>query len=797
MSTRQGIVGIVALAVCAVALALCFERGHAAPTSRPAAVQRHDGDGVRERTPPPDRAVVSASAPAGTDAGPTITVRVLLQDGTPAVGALLRVGPVRGFPNRRPLDGESDWPSFPTDGDAIGLLPWPVRELGDVTITGRHGAQWGSLTLSASTRDGSAHTLRLADDCTLVVRAVDREGAPVAGVDVELLGPPLRLTAEAEIALAAETTGANGEAVFAHARQWASEIESREGVRPLRVRSGGLVRSQPIELDANALPEVPVVLQLDDFGVIEVTALEADGARMERGLVVVSAGDRFSVQHAEGAMLRFVAAVSGERHRVSIPLASGEPMDVEGPAAAGEVVAVTVRATPEFVVTGRLVRNGDPLVGVRVAVTTTSLPLPVAHPTATSDDEGRFRIRLHRPGVWFHDGAEAAFHLWTLDEARQATGLSARWRGPAPKTDTFDLGTLTMRTFDELPLLVAGRIRVPGSLDGVYVWIGRVGHEALGPLEPHPDVLRRTDGSFEMRGEVENGSDLQLCVQSRHLMPVAPVPFRIGQSDIDVVLRERFERTVTFRLPSRDMAMALRPVFRVRPDDADDDPHDVPPDDRSWDGERLICCWRFASEHRCDLLVLGQGRTPLRVIPDVRFGPDAPPDPRLVDVELPALRPLRITVPAPPPWPRLQWSPTEVTVLDGDTGIDSAAELDPRTFLLLAEGPIDVRVRVPGFRDRVVRGMRQDTTVELERGVPVTLKATLDGVPPDAATLQVHGDDSLFSVGVLGGEAVLWLPAAGRYTLSAETAASVLRVEPAEIEVHENGGIFAVRLLPQ
>ncbi|MBL9077730.1 MAG: hypothetical protein JNL08_09510 [Planctomycetes bacterium] len=796
VSTRTGILTIVLAAAAAIAIAAWFGRtGTPLPEAGPGATPHAAADGAQVSAFDTERQLVEAGAPTTAAAARpgTIAVRVLLRDGTPAVGALVRMSPPEPVATRRPFDGEADWQSFGTDSEAVAQLPWPRRELGQVRITARHGTQWGSLQLSSSAPLGAEHLLHLSADQALVVRAVDRDGTPVAGAAVELLATTIDLDDDSQTTLAAEHTDATGTAVFTHAQRWRDLICPHDGTRPLRVAAGQLGRATPIDLDANALPDAPVVLRFEEFGAIEIEPLAADGSLLVNEHVAVGSGNQVWVAMTNGTVLRCPVAPVGQRYRVTLLFSS--TVEVDGPARAGDVVRVTLRAGPFLTVSGRLLHDAAPFAQRLVALfhDGASGLLDVTE----TDADGRFRFHLPAGQGPFGDEPEPALFVRTCDRVGRPTDLAAPWRGRSADQGTLDLGTLSLRR-DALPVLVAGRIVAPGPLDGTTVAVGQVSNDRFVELESTAHTMVHADGAFEVRGATD-ATDLHLLVGSPAHLGIDPVPFRPGQRDLVVTLRAELERTATFLLPSRELAVAVRAVVRIPSDESDDDPYDFEPDSRHWDGQRLHCRWRQPFEGRYDILVLDHRGAPLHTIPAVWFAAAAGPDPRLVDVRLPVLRPVRITVPTAVPARGLDSMSTQLTLLDGDATERSIPAVDACTFLVLAEPPVDLHVQVPGYRNRVLRGVRVDTTVALEPAIAVALRTTFDRAHAGQVVLYLAGADAVGSVTLRSDLTTVYLPAAGRYTLDCGLLAPDLSLgkmlcEPTEIDVGEDGGTFVIRV---
>jgi hypothetical protein len=590
--------------------------------------------------------------------------------------------------------------------------------------------------------------------------------------------------------VASMRTAANGEATFEHAQRWVADIAEQNGVRPLTVSVGELASAPPLELDANLLPHEPVTLQLAAFARIEVTTVAADGAPMARGVVQVQAGDdRFWVERPDDTGVTTCPVVAlGQACRAWMSLPTGEPLEFAGPTRAGETVRITLRADPCPVFTGRLEHNGAPLRGARMQVHD-SFDLGAA--TATTDDEGRFRVHGRIAAA-----ADARVTIEALDERRRPNGLRAVCSGSPTTTGELDLGTVAMVRDEELPLLVAGRIDTSAHLEQVDLKVVRTVRSRPFDLEPPPVVTMRADGSFEVRGTAA-GESLQLEVLSAQHQRVVAIPFARGERHLHVALEPKYECRVTanFAVPSRAVAMALRPVLR---DVAAG--RDSTPASRSFDGRLLTWHWETTAG-TYELRVHGQAGPWLLKIPNIVVGTGTRQDARLQHIDLPDLHPWRLRVPAARAAEAVDYMPTEIRLLDGDEDREHAAQLDERTFLVLADAPVDVRVRVAGYHDRVLRGVAADTDIELQPGIPVTLQCTLRDLPAGRrANLDLFGAGYL-SVHAGDGPTSLLLPAAGNYdlrgTIWSPGGSIEVQCEPDAIEVDENGGTFEVTVRPK
>jgi hypothetical protein len=165
-----------------------------------------------------------------------------------------------------------------------------------------------------------------------------------------------------------------------------------------------------------------------------------------------------------------------------------------------------------------------------------------------------------------------------------------------------------------------------------------------------------------------------------------------------------------------------------------------------------------------------------------------------------------------------------VAALDGEEFGEPCWQIDDAKVLFATVEPLDVRVRLHGFQDRILRGLVGDQVVELAPGLPVTLRV-VEFQPPAGTELHLAVaavDDPLtrarpavysaaaggalppyrlpgFGGAVADGTVQVALPVAGRYRLSAQLRSpdgSVrdLVVAPAEVAVGATGGEFAVRV---
>ena len=718
-------------------------------------------------------------------------MRVLLDDGTLAVGAEVRVGPVWDRFELADPTPEANWATFTTNAEATASVPWPPTALGRVPIAAHHGAQWGRIDVPSSTRPGLLQTIQLQRDQTFVVRVVDGEGKPAPAVGVWLHGPPQQLHPEAIVRIEQGRTAGNGEVRFEHAQQWIADIEERDGVRPLTVSTSGLAAAPALELDANHLPAEPVTLQLAAFGCIEVTTVEADGKPMTRGLLIVQADDDrvWGERPNDSGITTCPVVALGQTCRAWIPVGTGEPFRFAGPTRAGETVAITLRGEPSTLLTGRLVHHGAPVRNARVQVTVDDFGLPAS--TATTDDEGWFRVHGRNPTT-----ARNELTIETIDARRRPTGLRAVLRATPTSTGELDLGTIAMARDEELPLLVAGRIETSAHLESVQLTVVRTERSRPFDLDPPPVTAIRSDGSFEVRGGAV-GESLQLKVLSGRHQHVIAIPFARGERHLHVALEPQYECKVTanFAVPSREVAMALRPVLR----DAAAG-RDSAPEGRTFDGRLLTCHWETAAG-TYELQVHGQAGPWLLKIPNIVVGKGTRQDARLQHIDLPDLHPWHLRVPVARESEDVDYLPTEIRLLDGDEERDDAAQLDEHTFLVLADAPVDLRVRVAGYRERVLRGVAADTDIELQPGIPVTLQCTLHDLPAGSrANLDLSGAGYL-SIRAGDGPTNLLLPAAGNYDLSGTIWNSdgpiAVQCEPDTMVVGENGGGFQVTVRPK
>ncbi|MCA8952858.1 MAG: hypothetical protein KDE27_25335, partial [Planctomycetes bacterium] len=321
-------------------------------------------------------------------------------------------------------------------------------------------------------------------------------------------------------------------------------------------------------------------------------------------------------------------------------------------------------------------------------------------------------------------------------------------------------------------------------------------------------------------------------------LPVPPLPFVAGTRDLRVELRRGGSVRASVVAGGHIEAFCLQPLLLpadgrfVGPGAGDFDPGRDPRVPRETgfvadDPLELAYVWPAVApgRYRFELRARGVPR-PLRVLDGIEVADgERTVDPRLQHLKVAGLRAIEITLPQADGTPiALGAAAGVVAVLDGDAPGEPCWRVDGPTVFFANDTAIDVLVRLPGCRDRIVRGVDGKQTITLEPGVPVAL--TLDGYrPPPGGAIRIELEaledvlasrgPALYSAAAggalgryrslrVGGECTdggvqLRLPAPGQYRVVARTEAAGgtrtgLAITPSELAVGAAGGEWTVRV---
>ena len=663
----------------------------------------------------------------------------------------------------------------------------------------------------------------------------DAHQQPVAGIPVcawivwerEPGGAPARRHALAR-------SDGRGRVDLARLQDVVPHIASRGDVRPavLGLDLPGFQGSVPI--DAARPPHEPVVLYLPATGAIDVIALDAIG-RPRAELGVGLGGDpRVEGEAAFGARTdaqgraTFAHVALGKRWRIGT---GGWPewQVFEGPVAANERVSVRLQPPPGPVLRGRLLRD-------QVPVASTDVRVEVDGQSAwwekeSTDAEGRFRMPLNPELL-----GRACERIEVLVLRTQEEGASerARWRGSHTwSVAEFDIGDVQLAA---LPLLVAGRL--VGADGGAPPESARIQIQVASAQGGDPWQWFRASGGaqlptgeFRMLGEAPS-HPLRLVVYGRGFVPVAPRPFVAGERDVRIELQRGGSVVAKVTVLSPIQAQALESVLVPQVPSALYTP--TVPFDPSFDprvpGQRQFVSdgplqsrwvWPEVAPGRYRLEVHSRGlHRPVATVDDIVVVEGERNESPRLQLDLSGLPVVELRV------PQAANSPADaacgvVAVLEGDTVGPRFVQLDGPLAWFVAATPIDLRVRVPGCRDRIVRGAVGVQQVDLEPGIPMALQ--IEGAPtgveiewsvtplddplalPRATIYSPAAGGSLGTPFYLapqlrgdarGSSVVFALPIPGRYRVAAKERGQsrTFACEPATIDVPSAGGTFAIHV---
>ena len=794
--------------------------------------------------------------------GPSVQVRVLGTDGAPVPdvavlygvpAAVAAAAAASGLADEQKARLRRDWGATyslfgeraRTDANGIARWPWSDREGKDrfwlclVQRDGDYGESW----LPRSAAPEVVHELRLQHDRNFVVQVLDAQQRPVAGVRVAATF----VQRDDEHHRGREDFGPTddeGQVQARHVQTWSGRIAPRGAMLPMAVAIDlpGIDIEQTI--DANAVPDLPVVLSLPPCGSLRITVLDATGAPV--------VGQKWVLREHEGASDRAFGATTDAAGVAAFPrVAIGRswqigrdrippepPQIVTGPRAPGEQVDVPRPQDPTPVLRGQLLQQGAPLATTTITMTASASGRELIGLRGTTDSEGRFVVLASED--WRNQRIQE-LRIHPFAAAAGYAGTCATWRGECALTaGTHDFGGLVLA--DE-SIVVAGTLLPPtgGPLPPeVTLTVEAASDPATGSW--HVVALRRRmqpDGRFTLFGSAPNAALRLVVTTANRFVPVRPLRFRAGDQGLRIGLHRGGSLRASIVAASPIAAFCQVPLLvpmdedpsqeQARSFDPELDPRMARESgivaDAPWETEFV---WPAVTPGRYRLEIWARGlHRPLHVVQDLVVADgQRNEDARLQRLVVPGVRIIEIQLPQAKNVVRLP--PHEgvgvIAVLDGDRPAATCWQLDNGMAMFATVQPLDVLVRLHGYRDRIVRGLVADQTIELEPGIPVTLRH--DGyVVPTGHTVQfeltaiddvlARGRPKLWSAAAGGsiggyqgmtstsdcadGVATLRLPAPGRHRVTANLrdAAGPIRtlaVEPVELSIESSGASCSVRL---
>lgn len=448
------------------------------------------------------------------------------------------------------------------NSEGIALVPDPGPR-GEAVVAARAPGLRAILPLRDARRDGDEVLLELERDLSVQVQVVDATGVPQSGVPVVLRADEGEWDRDV---WRAHTDGPDGLATFSDLEMLIRESSRGEDEVRFSFALGVLAADAPeIELDAEALPQDTLRLELPPTGSVEVRVLDNAGEPVGEGYFVAARlvqdeEDGTNWVRSREAPVQVVDGVARIDHvglgaRVGINagrMDGGDPLEeiVDGPIAAGEVVAATMRFEGEdTVLFGRLVDEaGDPLASApfeyRVRTYAEHGSMGWSGRRGRTEEDGAFELIWRdsddQPG-WTR--REIEFIRETRDEALDGT-VDLSFALPGPRVDLGDV------RLTQPPLIASGRVVDENGdpLRGADVvvqrkvyWGERIvdesGEQRFYWQQEWP-LRTATDrqGAFAIRGRVEDG-ELGLGAQREGYYSEAdPTSFVLGATDVELVL---------------------------------------------------------------------------------------------------------------------------------------------------------------------------------------------------------------------------------------------------------------------
>lgn len=636
-----------------------------------------------------------------------------------------------------------------------------LRLHGLASLMGRKGDLYGASTWHPQTPAIATgpfvgeFVLRLRPDRTLVVRTVDAQRQPVAGVVVRLTLTRRQADgAEGRSAMDLPASGSDGLTQLRHAQEHFPP-EPRVHAASLHARLTG-AEGEPVAIDPAALPEGPVDVVVPACGSVLVELLGPDGLPW-----LSPAGSSLSVRLTlaswNGGSLEkginnetfdsrgcatFSHVRCGVRLALSGPSGWERGSEFDGPTRQGEQVRMALRMPADAsLMAGRVLgEDGAPFQG---DVTVRFEGQRGSGGSGLSlDGEGRFLVPVpdwvgRTPSILLY---EQGRHQAPRREAEVVL------RGPLVPGRN-DLGDLVLR---QPPLLVAGQVVVAAGvlatdiLGHVFVELERCAPGERESWQQAHEFGARLDaeGRFEVRGHAR-GQKFRILVRG-NCAPQPPREFVPGTADLRLEVTAGSTVSATFLVTPSWENLSYRLVAAAADGNAEQDWRQTSRE-RGWpsqDAQRIAVGWSGLAAGAYRLLVGCPGQDPLvDLVVEVPAGGPAT-DPRLRDIDLGGR--VRAVVVRVTDAVGKRFVGKATVALRGR--IETGAQWHGQPFdeqsgdgeRFLLSQPTDMLVAAEGHRGVVVAGVFADTTVALLPAPKVTLHWVDAPALPEGVTVGLQ-----------------------------------------------------------
>ncbi len=662
----------------------------------------------------------------------------------------------------------ADLAGWRTRSDAHGVARVTLKQW--TLVAARHEQHFGKLQLQGGgVTPIGGHVVELGPDATLLVRVVDDRGSPCADVPVtvSIHDQDRNQVGSQGWAPLAHSRAPDGIAAIAHVQDLADDLdgpwsEPGRSKFELRVRLCLPGVTEPgVVFDPAAPPAEAIELRLPPYGSVVVRAEHA-GKPLPGFRTAWMAAAR-EQQEPPGmpqswfgrhARTRVVAAVGrdgtarfpfvplGQQYRFGSDVIGGVDVTQPGPLTAGQQVEVVLSPRDDAMLLAGTLLGPDrrPIADDAVHVRCSG-PQVRSNAQVHTGGDGRFVVNLGSPRK-----DNRVDRLAFEQHGKDASPRCVEVAGRTLRAGLEELGELVLA---EGTTIVAGRIVAGGEPFREPLSLRIERHEPSpggrparwrrldGTLEHHDG-----DGGFGIRGTAPPAR-YRLVVQSDRVLPIAPIEFVPGTTDL-VVAVDRGQGLaasvlLAARAPAEFVTAALVPTSAPRALAEQPRTGRLEQQLERSNRERHHVAWPAipAGSYTLELRLWAVAE-PLLVIPDVVLPPPPGGDPRLVDLDLrPVVRVVTLAL----------------CEADGRTAVDGQAVVFPTVQasasewlgyhawsqparLLLPAGPFDVLVAVEGFRPQPLRGDHHSVTVRLDRWP--TLVVRVPDMPALPATARVQ-----------------------------------------------------------